>query len=190
MTNKTIEIKENQFNQVFLAKCEEIDKKIENIWNEIITDEKKDNIYNESNDYEVNIDKMWLNVYKTYEENSNALFDFTNTENDKYVNCLNVSNKNPYIRYFTANVADIEISNEDMLDPITDSEYEFGVNVTLKEVIDRKIEFLQVKAEFLKYSKEYGKTIFDKYYKLIEDKINNNINYIEKSIDDINNMII
>lgn len=32
MTNKTIETKEKEFNEVFLAKCEEIDKKIENIF--------------------------------------------------------------------------------------------------------------------------------------------------------------
>ena len=190
MTNKAIEMKEKEFNEVFLAKCEEIDKKIENIWNEIISDEKRDNIYRESNDYEVKLNEMWLNVYKTYDEDSIALFDFTNTENDDFVNCLNVSNEEPYIRYFAANVADIEISNEDMLDPIKDSEYEFGVEVTAKEIVNRKMNFLKTKLQFLEFSKKHGKEIFDKYYNLIEDKINDNIAYIDEAIEEINNIVI
>lgn len=190
MTNKTIEIKENQFNEVFLAKCKEIDKKIETIWNEIISEEKRNNIYKESNDYQIQLDEIGLNVFIIHDENSDTIFKFIDTKNDDYINTIKISNEKPYIQYYFTKIADVKVTNIDILDPITDSEYEFGVNVSLKEIIDRKMEFLQVKAEFLKYSTEYGKTIFDKYYKLIEDKINNNINYIEKSIDDINNMII
>ena len=133
---------------------------------------------------------MRLNVYNKCDWSPNTLFDFTDIKNDDLVNCVSIFDQKPYIRCFVANVADIEITNEDVLDPITDSEYEFGVEISNKEIIDRKMKFFRTKANFLKFSKEYGKTIFDKYYKLVEDKTNDNVNYIDKAIDEINDIII
>lgn len=191
MANKTIELKEKEFDKIFLQKCEEIDKKIEDIWNKIITDEKRDNICSEPNDYQVKLDEVWVNVFKMYDDDeSDAIFKFTDRKNDDFINSIQVSKEEPHIKYYLAKMADVEITNDDMLDPITDSEYEFGINISSKELINRKMNFFRTKAKFLEFSKEKGEEIFNKYYKLIEDKTNDNIKYIDEVIDEMNDIII
>lgn len=190
MKEKDVETKIKEFDKVFLEKCEEVDNKILEIWNEIISEDKKEIIYKIGDEYEVRLDKVWLNALKMYYADSDGVLQFINIDNQENLHFIQISDdeNSHFLQYYISMSGRDETSNEDMLDPITDSEYEFGIDVTTEEIINRKMAFLQAKVIFLEYSKKHGKEIFDKYYELVDEKMNRQVKYIENAMNDVKNI--
>lgn len=74
-------------------------------------------------------------------------------------------------------------NNKDMLEPITDREWEEDIEFKVVDLIERQLNYIKEKRNFFIFSEKYGKEIFNKYYSHITNKINMDVEYIDKAIE-------
>lgn len=175
-----LEEKKDEFNKVFIKKAEELDERIEDLWSKIISEEKLVNIFEDKEDFEDILDNVRI---KKFDNGcgDEIIFQFTKDDYYNYMHFLKLK-EDGKIDYSLSDFISDKDNNNDMLEPITDREWEEGMDFTEKELVERQLNYIKEKKNFFIFSEKYGKEIFNKYYSHITNKINMDIEYIDKAI--------
>lgn len=180
-----LEEKKKEFNRVFIKKAEELDEKIEDLWKEIIPEKKIVNIFKDGEDFEITSNDFKFNKFDNDEDE--VIFQFIKGEDCDFINFIKLK-KDGTINYNLLESYLDKDKNYEMLDPVPDREWAEGIEFTVSELIERQLSYLKEKRKFFTFSEKYGKRVFKKYYFNIENKIDKEISYIEKAIEEIGDM--
>ena len=180
-----LEEKKEEFNKVFIKKAEELDEKIEDLWKEIIPEKKIVNIFKDGENFEITSNDFKFNKFDN--DDDEVIFQFIEGDNYDFMNFLKIK-ENGTINYNLLYSYLDKDENYEMLDPITDREWEEDIEFTVSELVERQLNYLKEKRNFFIFSEKYGKGIFNKYYSHIKNKIDKEISYIEKAIEEIGDM--
>lgn len=180
-----LEEKKEEFDKVFIKKAEELDKRIENLWSKIISEEKIFNIFKDRENFEDTLNDFKINKFDNGEDE--VIFQFIKGNYFDFMHFLNLK-KDGTINYSLLESYLDKDNNKDMLNPITDREWEEDMDFTEKELVERQLNYIKEKRNFFIFSEKYGKEIFNRYYSHITNKINMDIEYIDKAIETMEGM--
>lgn len=180
-----LEEKKKEFDKAFMRKAEELDEKIEDLWSKIIPEKKIVNIFKDGENFEITSNDFKFNKFDN--DKNEVIFQFIKGEDCDFINLIKLK-KDGTISYNLLESYLDKDENYEMLDPITDREWEEEIEFTTSELIERQLNYLKEKRNLLIFSEKYGKGVFKKYYSNIENKIDKEISYIEKAIEEIGDM--
>lgn len=178
-----IKEKKKEFDEVFIKKAEELDKKIEKLWSKIISEEKLINIFEDREDFVDTLGDMKLNKFDNG-DGYEVVFKFTQGLDFDYIHLISLEN-NGKVKYTLLDSYLDKDKNEDMLNPVTDREWEEDMDFSVRELVKRQLDYVREKREFLIFTKTHGQEIFDKYYSHIMNRINRNVEYIDNMIEEM-----
>lgn len=178
--------KRDEFDKVFIKKAEELDKRIENLWSKIISEEKLINIFEDKEDFEDTLDDVRIKKFDNGYRDE-IIFQFTKGDDYNYMHFLKLK-EDGKIDYNLSDFISDKDNNNDMLDPRTDREWEEDIEFKVVDLVQRQMNYIKEKKDFLTFSEKQGEEIFNKYYSHLESKINKEMKEIDNMIKEIEKM--
>lgn len=175
-----LEEKKKEFDKAFMRKAEELDEKNRRPMEQNHTREKIVNIFKDGENFEITSNDFKFNKFDN--DKNEVIFQFIKGEDCDFINLIKLK-KDGTISYNLLESYLDKDENYEMLDPVTDREWEEEIEFTTSELIERQLNYLKEKRNFFIFSEKYGKGVFKKYYSNIENKINKEIDSMIKEVE-------